>query len=185
MATTDDFLKVFSKGVKKSAKKKVFPLRLKPNAPLREKTTGGDIGIELEIEGRNLPRGPAVRGGPKMAPKSGALWTVHDDGSLRGESAEYVLSTPVFKEEVKPCLDHIWGKLSNDVTEVIPSNRTSTHVHINAQGLRLNQFVSWIVLWTMYEEAMVSVCGEERKSNHFCLTNLETCLFYTSDAADE
>src|SRR5690606_16237709 len=50
------------------------------------------------------------------------------------------------------------------------SNRTSTHVHLNASTLLCNQITSIFILWSTFEEALISWCGEARTTNHFCLS---------------
>lgn len=49
----------------------------------------GSYGIEIEVEGVNLP---AV---------ANNVWTTTHDGSLRGESAEYVLKKPLDIDKVE------------------------------------------------------------------------------------
>ena len=60
----------------------------------------GEIGIEVEVEGRGLPN--AVTG-----------WNVVPDGSLRGESAEYVLRQPVPRDKYEDTLNNLRDALSS------------------------------------------------------------------------
>lgn len=116
----------------------------------------GDIGIEIEMEGANLPEGTLV-------------WRRDDDTSLRGEdeSAEYVLSTPVPIENVKKCLDMLKADLSH--SEVYDTYRAGTHVHVNVQDLTMLQVVNMVVLFLLLEDFFVDFCSESRRGNHFCL----------------
>src|SRR5690606_205715 len=54
------------------------------------------------------------------------------------------------------------------------SNRCSTHVHINSSDMYVNEQTSFIVLWTMFEQALINWCGEDRVGNLFCLSNKDT-----------
>ncbi len=129
----------------------------------------GEVGIELEMEGDNLPTG--VSAGKKMP----ARWNTTNDGSLRASDGinaggrEYVLNRPVEREEVEIMLRHFFRVLDEMDSQVILSNRTSTHIHINISDLLINQIVSFIVLWNIFEEAVVNSCGETRIGNLFCL----------------
>lgn len=142
------------------------------NQPLHPRSsTQGDIGLELEIEGVNLPEGPAVSA--YTSKKSSAQWVVHRDGSLRG-GVEYVFSEPAFIEELPGLLDHIFGELSKPGVTVRHSNRTSTHVHINVRGMKVSEMTSFILLWGLFEPAAIDFCGVLRKSNQFCLSSKDT-----------
>jgi hypothetical protein len=49
------------------------------------------------------------------------------------------------------------------------SFRTSIHVHVNVQDMTVRQWVNFIVLFCILEEALVNVVGPERAGNKFCL----------------
>lgn len=171
--SVDKFLQKYSE---QSAKKgsKLFPIPdFEPHRPLiPSKGLIGTFGIELEVEGVNLPTGVTVQ--RYRGEESGCYWSNKEDGSLRGESWEYVLSAPCTVNELEPTLKDLWGHLSRDNTRVNHSNRTSSHVHINIQGMKINELTSYIVLWSLFETALVQWCGEGRTSNHFCLGNKDT-----------
>ena len=58
----------------------------------RGKRTDGDVGIEIEVEGRRLP----------ITEK---YWRMEKDGSLRGpENMEYVLDRPMSLKDAKKAL---------------------------------------------------------------------------------
>tara|TARA_Y100000780_G_C13650296_1_gene404265 strand:+ start:205 stop:1380 length:1176 start_codon:yes stop_codon:yes gene_type:complete len=174
MTDKNDFLKALGgKSSAKKATKREFPLPMSPSKPLAAKSAVGDVGIEIEVEGRNLPRGMAVVD-KTVCPTTSSVWVTHDDGSLRGESAEFVLDPPAVIDEVPNALEFLWGKFNRDGTRINASNRTSTHVHVNVQGMKINEFCSFIVLWLCFESALINVCGPARKSNHFCLSNRDT-----------
>lgn len=141
-----------------------------PQAARGPKATG-DIGLELEVEGERLPSDLDVSG-LKYPAKS--VWTATRDGSLRGESYEYVLSSPVKKEYFEEYVHLLFGLFEQRKTVLRNSDRTSTHVHLNVNRYKLHELTSFFCLWSIFEEAVVFWCGEDRMANHFCLTNKDT-----------
>lgn len=129
----------------------------------------GEVGIELEMEGDNLPTG--ISAGKKLP----ARWNTVNDGSLRASDGtspggrEYVLNQPIERDEVEIMVRHIFRVLEETGSNVILSNRTSTHIHINISNLLINQIISYIILWNIFEEAIVNSCGDSRIGNLFCL----------------
>lgn len=140
--------------------------------PLWSKNVAGDIGLELEMEGSNLPTTGYLE---KLTGKrSKAAWGIHQDGSLRGESAEYVLNTPCFADEVDDLVVGLYKVIEARGSRLDLSNRCSTHVHVNVGGLKINELTSYVALWSTFEEALINWCGEERTSNHFCLSTKDS-----------
>lgn len=127
----------------------------------------GEIGLEFEIEGENLPSsGKLAR---VVGKTTGSQWTSKSDGSLRGESLEYVLSRPCNIDEVATMVEGLYKAFVDNGTELKLSNRCSTHVHVNMAGAKVNDITSAIALWTAFEEPLTLWAGEERVNNHFCL----------------
>lgn len=127
----------------------------------------GEIGLEFEIEGENLPSsGKLAR---VVGKTTGSQWTSKSDGSLRGESLEYVLSRPCNIDEVDAMVEGLYKAFVDNGTELKLSNRCSTHVHVNMAGAKVNDITSAIALWTAFEEPLTLWAGEERVNNHFCL----------------
>jgi hypothetical protein len=124
------------------------------------------IGIEVEIEGINLP----VEGIPDR-------WKVVRDGSLRG-GLEYILREPCGEMEYKPYIRALFDSLCE--AEIKLSNRCSTHVHINCSGMRANEQTSFVALWTVFEKPLIRWCGDSRVGNLFCLSNDDTNGFNTN-----
>lgn len=117
----------------------------------------GDVGIEIEVEGRNLPRGI----GP---------WVAKQDGSLRGEAVEYVLRDPVLFKNVKSALELLSDWFNHDAgTKLNMSHRTSVHVHLNCQRFFTQEIYNLICLYFLFEEFLISFCGTERNGNVYCL----------------
>lgn len=120
--------------------------------------TNGEVGIEIEVEGRNLPHQLRYH------------WRVEGDGSLRGdESAEYVLKHPVPRDKVDKVLSY-WKKVLGEAgSRIDNSERTSVHVHINVQEMTFTQITNFALLYMIMEEALVKFCGPTREGNLFCL----------------
>lgn len=141
---------------------------VKMNRPMATNVLVGSVGLELEIEGANLPRDghiERVRGAT-----SGAAWVSVTDGSLRGEAREYILSTPCTDDELDPLVTGLFKVFKDLGSTLNLSNRCSTHCHINMKGKTVNLVTSAITCWVMFEDVIVPWCGEERTTNHFCLT---------------
>lgn len=116
----------------------------------------GDLGIEIEVEGHNLPH---------VADK---YWVTKDDHSLRG-GLEYVFATPRPLKQVPTIL-----KLLNKTFEAHGARpdfsfRTSVHVHLNVQQLTYDQILNIMYTYLLVEGAMFNFCDERRSCNRFCL----------------
>lgn len=116
----------------------------------------GLFGYELEVEGDNLPQ--RVDG-----------WKIAKDGSLRGESAEYVLNTPSSFEEIVQSFKLLVSKLTKPATKLSFSYRTSTHVHVNMLHFTKEQIQAFFYLSHLVEDILVHYCAPIRKGNRFCL----------------
>lgn len=167
----DEYLAEYEKAAKKQLPKGIpnFPM----NKPIVTNTLAGTVGLELELEAQNmLPRDRDL--GHITGIKTGASWNGIADGSLRGNSTEYVLSRPCGRDEIRPLIEGLYESMATFKTKLHLSNRCSTHVHINMAGKGINEITSAIVLWGVFEQALIAYCGEERKTNHFCLSSKET-----------
>jgi hypothetical protein len=121
------------------------------------KKVKGDIGIEIELEGRHLP---IVNDG---------VWLTAEDGSLKGgkEAHEYVLGKPVALENFRTTLEGLVGYFS--ASKVDNSIYAGTHLHINVQDITTKQLINFICAFIVLEEILVDWCGPTRAGNHFCL----------------
>lgn len=135
-----------------------FPL----GAIFGKTSTKGDIGIEIEVEGRSLPHEETAEETP--------YWKYAIDHSLRGEdNGEYVLRKPIKFEEVPKALDSLWGLFAKYKSVLDDSNRTSVHIHLNCQNFHVNRLASFSALYFCLEEILTEWCGEYRVGNLFCL----------------
>lgn len=126
---------------------------------LAKKQLKGDVGIEIECEGKHLKE------------MNTEVWHSEDDGSLRGvypdSRAEYVLNKPIPLETVTSAMEELNHYLKNSKIDF--SFRTSVHVHVNVLDLTVDQLCSFIYTYLLLEEALFSYCGNIRKANRFCL----------------
>jgi hypothetical protein len=115
-----------------------------------------EVGIEIEMEGRDLI---------EQCPG----WLVVRDGSLRGESQEYVLKAPVVRKDVTKLLSRLHKAFQYAESKPAPSDRCGVHVHINCQALTITQVYNFAILYLIFEDLLVKYCGESREGNLFCL----------------
>ncbi len=120
----------------------------------------GDVGIEIEVEGKKLPR-------EDVTPPP---WVYKIDHSLRGqENAEYVLHRPIAFDDVEKELNRLWDVFRAKGSTIDESNRTSVHIHLNCQTFHLNRLASLIALYMALEEPLTAFCGDHRVGKRFCL----------------
>jgi len=125
---------------------------------LKQPLFDGDVGIEIEVEGRRLTDDPRDR-----------RWKAVKDGSLRGESMEYIFTKPLPIDEVKSALEGLQEEFKKDGSRIDFSFRTSVHVHVNCQQMEMNQYLNFIYTYFLLEEPLINFCGALRKGNRFCL----------------
>lgn len=139
----------------------------------------GQIGLELEVEAKTpLPKDRNLES--LIAPRSGAKWLAITDGSLRGEAREYIVTVPIFRDEVPHMIGGLFDLFKEMNVELDNSNRCSTHVHLNVSTRKVNELTSFIILWGIFETALIRWCGEERQTNHFCLSFKDTSAVINS-----
>lgn len=119
--------------------------------------TDGDVGIEIEVEGKRLPI--TVR-----------YWRMEHDGSLRGEeNKEYVLAKPSTLAQAKIALKYLGIKYKEYDSVVDDSVRAGVHVHVNVQKLNIVELYNFMTVYIILEELLVKFCGQYREGNLFCL----------------
>lgn len=134
--------------------------RLKPVSEENE------IGIEIEVEGSNIPQAPSG-------------WTGVSDGSLRGESLEYVLSRPVPRNKVEGFLNDLSDQFTKNRTRLNLSDRCGIHVHVNCQNLTTPQVINFTLLYLLLEDFLTHWCGPTREGNLFCLRGKDAEFLYS------
>lgn len=123
------------------------------------KVLEGTFGIEIEVEGKNsqLPKGVPVP------------WVRTNDGSLRGEAAEYILQNPLPLEKAVHALQQLNLAFVAQEAQLDFSFRTSVHVHVNMLDFTKDQILSFMYLSSLMEEHLVRYSGAARVGNRFCL----------------
>ena len=121
----------------------------------KNKPIKGDFGVEIEVEGTDLVE------------VNDKYWTSVHDGSLRGESFEYVFKTPLIQKDADKALESLKEDLKDSILKF--SFRTSVHIHVNVQELEYKQLLNMIYTYLLIEEPLMTFCGKERKGNRFCL----------------
>lgn len=115
----------------------------------------GLFGIELETETLNNYELPNM-----------TYWNTISDGSLRNYGIEYVLKVPLLYEDLPLAFEEFDGlgfKFLKD------SVSTSTHVHVNFLNETMTTMGNFICLYSLIENLLVKISGEDRLSNLFCL----------------
>lgn len=135
------------------------------NGRIRDYTGVGNndgklFGLELELEGR----GVALENVPSKN------WRRVADGSLRGESIEYVFAQPCEFDEGVSRVKKLFSLLEKHKVGLKNSYRTSTHVHLNFADKTIKQLINFFLLHTVFEELFEHYCGEDRSGNLFCLS---------------
>jgi len=118
----------------------------------------GEVGVEVEMEGVNLPDALDRK-----------HWSVELDGSLRGESYEYVFNGPADKQLAFKRLDYLRKVLDERKSGVADTGRAGVHVHVNVQDLTPKQVACFICMYYIFENTLLKFCGEDRVGNLFCL----------------
>ena len=118
----------------------------------------GDIGLEIEVEGRRLPRVETE------------VWRTERDSSLKASEAyEYVLRQPVPLAKVGKAMDELLELFKENRAIANDSYRAGIHAHVNIQDLTYMQLANFVTLSICYEGLLSEYCGESRKGNLFCL----------------
>lgn len=115
-----------------------------------------EVGIEIEMEGRNLAFGSRT-------------WNVKGDGSLRGTGAEYVLISPIPSKNVYKILENLEKTLAKNGATLTPSNRCGVHIHVNCQHMWFTEVLNFVITYLILEDLLLEYCGEDRVGNLFCL----------------
>ena len=126
----------------------------------RRRKRAGEVGIEIELEGKGFPR------------RMEDYWEYHTEGSLRaahGDQAEYALKEPIPRDRVRAALLLLNKTLKAEGATVVESQRTAVHVHLNMQGLPMKKVYAVIILYLIFEDLFAEYTDASRKGNVFCL----------------
>lgn len=118
-------------------------------------------GIEIEVEN--------VRADEVVADP----WTLVQDGSLRNMGME-LLSSPIRTAATLTRYCNRYTELRG-LFDWQDSIRTSTHVHLDARGLKLPDLVRIVAAYNLVEPFLYQYCGPVREENIYCIP------FYRAD----
>lgn len=122
----------------------------------------GKLGIEIEVEGLNLPR-PARK-------EFNKFWVIEHDGSLKGaDNAEYVSKGALPRDGVVRALQLLNDEYVLNNSRVDESIRAGIHVHLNVQDKTPLELMTFLTTYFIMENYFVHWCGKGRVGNHFCL----------------
>lgn len=117
------------------------------------------LGLEYEYEGvedRTLPNHTHA-----------ALWTYHEEGSLRDDGAEYVFTQPLFGKDAYNAIDWLMTHAADQKWK--PTMRTGIHVHIDMRDIEVVQLVGMALIYTIVEPILYRWIGDNRENSHFCV----------------
>lgn len=112
------------------------------------------FGIELEIE--NFPRNAEMH----------YAFDYKEDNSLRNNGKELV-SHPTKAKFMQNILEEVFKK--HRIKEANYSERCSTHVHMNAQDMTLDQIKVLSLVYQTVERLLFGYVGNDRQDNIFCV----------------
>jgi hypothetical protein len=117
----------------------------------------GDIGVEIECEGKTV----------SWLPGQSVFWNVVPDGSLRNNGVEYIFRKPIKIGDLDAAMAE-FTKLTKEA-KFADSPRTSVHVHRNATGCTLQQVYNVYGFHWLVENMLVEANGANRVGNMYCL----------------
>ena len=134
----------------------------------------GDIGLEIEVEGRRLPtftyEPNALPDQPNSPVYLSQYWTTTRDGSLRGREAwEYIFAQPLPFTEVSNALEDMRKRFEQNSATVDNTMRAGVHVHINVNSLNVRQVFTFATAYYLLEEILTANAGFGRQGNHHAL----------------
>ena len=149
---------------------------------LRCGRTDGKFGVEIEVEGRNLPT--------KYEDAAfDLLWKVEMDGSLKGkyDNLEYVMKVPLSLDGVKESIAALERRYNEKESKVDETVRAGVHVHLNIQSYSPLELLTFATTYYMLEDYFVHWSGAGRVGNHFCLraTDAEGVIYKLIDACEK
>lgn len=130
--------------------------------------TDGSFGVEIEVEGNNLPR----RGEDK---EFDLIWKIERDGSLKGkhDNFEYVMRKPMSLEDTINAISQLERRYTEKESKIDETIRAGVHVHLNIQSYSPLELLTLATTYYVLEDYFVHWSGEGRVGNHFCLRAID------------
>jgi hypothetical protein len=149
---------------------------------LRCGRTDGKFGVEIEVEGQNLPY-------KREDNLFDQLWKVERDGSLKGrfDNLEYVMRVPLSLDGVKDSVAALERRYQEKESVIDETVRAGVHVHLNVQNYLPLELMTFATTYYMLEDYFVHWSGVGRVGNHFCLraTDAEGVIYKLIDACEK
>lgn len=121
----------------------------------------GDVGLELETEGENLPEGGIVPN-----------WAGKPDGSLRN-GMEYI-SAPLLRKNVANEVTCLAAELVKRGARIAPTYRSSTHIHENYLDSTFGDVLGAYICWALVEPTVFRVLPAGRDGSLFCVSSYDS-----------
>lgn len=117
------------------------------------------VGIEIEAENiKNLDK----------ISNSINFWENVRDGSLRGNSNEFIFAQPLRGKDIITALVELETAIDKFCPAIDMSDRTSLHVHIDVRNYNTKKLLDYILLFMIFERVLFSYVGESRAYSNFC-----------------
>lgn len=142
----------------------VNPYKNNRAAPLYTSSPSRIYGLELEIENVRNWEDLVIFGMSSV-----------EDGSLRNNGREFI-TKPTTYSVLAYILETFFRRAK--LTEDNYSERTSVHVHVNCQDLKVEQLATVCLLYQVFEKLLFRFAGADRDKNIFCVPWSETNLNY-------
>lgn len=113
------------------------------------------LGFEVELEG-GTGRWPEVPG-----------WVIKDDGSLRGERAEYIFDGPTGGAAAVNAIKAFHAAMAEYKPE--PTFRCSTHCHMDMRTADWNIYEKTVLAYMVFEDLFFDHCEDYRRNSNFCV----------------
>jgi Putative amidoligase enzyme len=93
-------------------------------------------------------------------------WKRVADGSLRGQSAEYVLAEPLFGEDLRESIEFICSQ--GALLGYTRSYRTSLHVHLDVRDMAADELSAMMCIYALLEPCIYNYIGNNRRNSNYC-----------------
>lgn len=120
------------------------------------------VGVEIEAE--------AASARSFLAVAEALNCTVVNDGSLRGGGLEFITRASSL-EDTERTVRQFYSDIfpSRGPSRASASARTSTHVHLDARGLSVNELLAVCTLYSLFEPFLFAKYAPERRANLYCV----------------
>lgn len=144
---------------------KINTLSKKSNLSLVDEMTS--VGVEIEME--NLATN-------YMSRVDLQNWERKSDGSLRGNSREFVFDKPLRGDVVIAALESLSSAFEDERFEKHKTLRTSMHVHVNMLNVNRTQLLAVLIAALLADKALFNMTEENRQYLGYCRESEEALI---------